>query len=111
MSSRIFPAERAGAQKLLLDEEFPLQFGGVLDQLEIDFETWGELSSDRSNAILICPAFSANSHARSSKENPAPGWWEEMIGPGKAFDTDHYFVICSSLLGGGSGTTLVSGAV
>ena len=105
MASQIVPAERAGALRLSLEEDFSFQFGGVLDRLEIDFETWGELNSDRLNAILICPAFSAHSHARSSQENPEPGWWQEMIGPGRAFDTDRYHVICSSLLGGGSGTT------
>lgn len=102
---RIVPSERKGAQRLFLDEPLSLQFGGTIESLEIDFETWGELSSDRSNVILICPAFSAHSHARSSEQNPEPGWWEDMIGPAKAFDTDRYHVICSSLLGGGYGTT------
>ena len=105
MALQTVPAERAGARKLSLEEDFSLQFGDELDRLEIDFETWGELNGDRSNAILICPAFSAHSHACSSPENSRPGWWQGMIGPGKSFDTDHFYVICSSLLGGGSGTT------
>ncbi len=82
-----------------------LHYGGQLPEVEISYETWGTLSSDRSNAVLICPAFSAHSHACSSERDPSPGWWEEMIGSGKAFDTDRFFVICASLLGGCYGTT------
>lgn len=82
-----------------------LNFGQRLPGLEIAYETWGRLSSQKDNAILICPAFSAHSHARSHPGNRNPGWWEEMIGPGKAFDTDQYFLICASLLGSCYGTT------
>ncbi len=82
-----------------------LQYGGELPEVEVAYETWGKLAKDRSNAILICPAFSAHSHARSSERDPSPGWWEEMIGPERAFDTDRFFVICASLLGGCYGTS------
>lgn len=83
----------------------PLEFGGELPEIEVAYETWGSLSFRRDNAILVCPAFSAHSHARSSRKDPTPGWWESMIGPGLCFDTERYFVICASLLGGCYGTT------
>lgn len=86
-------------------EPLDLQFGGRLEQLEVRWETWGELDDKRSNAILLCPAFSADSHASSHRQDPVPGWWEGMIGPGKALDTERYCVICPSLLGGTRGTT------
>ena len=82
-----------------------LELGGGFPKLDIAYETWGELDGTRENAILVCPAFSAHSHANSSPADPSPGWWEGMIGPGKAFDTDRFFVICPSLLGGSFGTT------
>jgi len=87
------------------DSPLELEFGGHLPKVEIVYETWGELDAGRDNAILVCPAFSAHSHANSHPKDPSPGWWEGMIGPGRAFDTDRYFVICPSLLGGSYGTT------
>jgi homoserine O-acetyltransferase/O-succinyltransferase len=95
ISARIFRDERPLA----------LEFGGRLAHLEVAYETWGRLSHSRDNAILICPAFSGHCHANSHEGDPAPGWWEGMVGPGLAFDTDEFFVICSSLLGASYGTT------
>ena len=64
------------------------------------YETYGELNSSRSNAILILHAFSGDAHAAGiSHDGGKPGWWDNMIGPGKAFDTTQYFVICSNVLG------------
>lgn len=94
-----------GAHWIEDDTPFALEYGGVLPRIEIAYETWGELAGSRDNVILVCPAFSAHCHANSSPRDPSPGWWEGMIGPGKAFDTNHYFVICPSLLGGSYGTT------
>ncbi len=69
-------------------------------------ETYGELDSEKSNAILVLHAFTGDAHAAGiSPETGKPGWWDNMIGPGKAFDTDKYFVICSNVLGGCRGTT------
>lgn len=82
-----------------------LEFGGVLPRLEIAYETWGRLSRRKDNAILICPAFSGHSHAQSHEGDPSPGWWEGMIGPGRAYDTDRYYVICTSLIGASYGST------
>lgn len=87
------------------DEPFDLEFGGRLDRLEIAYETWGRLDDSAGNAILICPAFSAHSHARSSAADPSKGWWEKMIGRRRGLDTQRFFVICASLLGGCHGTT------
>ena len=97
---------RLPAAKLAIDEApLELEFGATLPRLEIAYETWGELSPERNNAILVCPAFSASSHARSSPSDPSAGWWEKMIGVGAALDSDRFFVICASLLGGGHGTS------
>jgi homoserine O-acetyltransferase len=77
-----------------------------LSSVEAAYETYGELNADRSNAILITHAFTGDAHAAGiSHETGKPGWWDNMIGPGKAFDTDRYFVICSNVLGGCQGTT------
>src|SRR5690606_6510520 len=77
-----------------------LDSGVVLAPVEVAYETYGELNAARSNAILIAHAFSGDAHAGGDD-----GWWSKMIGPGKAFDTDKYFVICSNVLGGCMGTT------
>lgn len=98
-------SRRRGALRLVDSSPLSLEYGGEVPHLEIDYETWGRLSPARDNAILICPSFSSHSHARSHQENREPGWWEDMIGPGKALDTSRFFVICSSLLGGCHGTT------
>ena len=94
-----------GAQLFVDESGLDLEYGGRLPRLEVAYETWGRLSGTKDNAILICPAFSGHSHAASHPGDPSPGWWEGMIGPGRAFDTDRYFVVCPSLLGGSYGTT------
>jgi homoserine O-acetyltransferase len=91
-------------------ESIALEGGTTLFPVEIAYETYGRLNSDRSNAILITHAFTGDAHAAgihsAGGENAGkPGWWDNMIGPGKAFDTDRYFVICSNVLGGCQGTT------
>jgi homoserine O-acetyltransferase/O-succinyltransferase len=83
-----------------------LDSGTVLSPVDMAYETYGELNAAKSNAILILHAFSGDAHAAGiSPDGGKPGWWENMIGPGKGFDTDRYFVICSNVLGGCSGTT------
>ena len=83
-----------------------LESGAVLSPVEIAYETYGTLNESRSNAILILHAFSGDAHAAGIGENDGkPGWWDSTIGPGKAFDTNEYFVICSNVLGGCRGTT------
>ena len=90
---------------LEFNEPFALEFGGELPELVIRYETWGTPAPSYDNAVLVCPAFSADAHARSHPGNPKRGWWEDLIGPGLAFDTRELFVICPALLGGSRGTT------
>ncbi|MFT5219642.1 MAG: homoserine O-acetyltransferase [Planctomycetota bacterium] len=87
------------------NEGFAMWRGGHLAEVEIAFETWGELSSNADNAILIFTGLSPSAHAAMSEQDPTPGWWEYMVGPGKAIDTDRFFVICMNSLGGCHGTT------
>jgi homoserine O-acetyltransferase len=79
--------------------------GGVLPHVEIAYESWGELSRARDNVLLLVTGLSPSAHARSSAEDPSPGWWEEMIGPGQALDTDRFHVICVNSLGSPHGST------
>ncbi len=83
-----------------------LDCGVTLMNVDVAYETYGALNADATNAILVLHAFSGDAHAAGiSKETGQPGWWSAMIGPGLAFDTDHYFVISSNVLGGCRGTT------
>ncbi|BGP22700.1 Serine O-succinyltransferase [Rhodotorula toruloides] len=84
---------------------FALDYGGHLPSFTLAYETWGTLNADKSNAVLLHTGLSASSHAHSTPANPAEGWWEKFIGPGKALDTDKYFVICTNVLGGCYGST------
>jgi homoserine O-acetyltransferase len=83
-----------------------LDSGATLQDVDCAYETYGELDAERANAILILHAFSGDAHAAGvSADGGKPGWWDNMIGPGKGFDTDKYFVICANVLGGCRGTT------
>ncbi len=101
----VYDRVASGYQTFHSPQEFVCEWGGVLPELSLAYETWGELSPARDNAILLHTGLSASSHARSQPENPHPGWWEEFIGPGSALDTDRFFVICTNLLGGCYGST------
>lgn len=79
--------------------------GGTLPAVEIAYETWGELNARQDNAVLILTGLSPDAHAASSPADPAPGWWEPMVGPGKAIDSDRFFVICVNSLGSCFGST------
>jgi len=92
-------------QYLHLEQAFNFAKGGQLLKLDIAFETWGELNSQRSNAVLILTGLSPSAHAASSAADPTDGWWEPMIGPGKPIDTDRNFVICVNSLGSCKGST------
>ena len=83
-----------------------LENGEKFGPVTIAYETYGELNEDRSNAILILHALSGDAHAAGVHVGQNdPGWWDSMIGPGKAFDTNKYFVISSNVLGGCKGST------
>ena len=87
-------------------DSISLDNGATLAPIEVAYETYGELNAAKSNAILVLHAFSGDAHAAGiSHETGKPGWWDNMIGPGKAFDTNQYFVICTNVLGGCRGTT------
>ncbi|HHY59583.1 MAG TPA: homoserine O-acetyltransferase [Clostridia bacterium] len=84
-----------------------LESGKTLPEITIAYETYGTLNAAGDNAILVCHALTGDAHAagRHTPQDRLPGWWDPLIGPGKALDTDKYFVVCSNVLGGCSGTT------
>jgi homoserine O-acetyltransferase len=87
-------------------DEFTLESGEKLGPVTLAYETYGTLNSDKSNAILILHALTGNAHVAGFHQGEKdPGWWDNMIGHGKAFDTDRYFVICSNVIGGCQGST------
>jgi homoserine O-acetyltransferase len=98
--------KRAG----LFDAAHPLRLasGATLDEVEVAYETYGALNEDRSNAVFICHALSGDAHAAGIHEGDdpdRPGWWDNIVGPGRPLDTDRFFVICANVLGGCKGTT------
>ncbi|MDX1403030.1 MAG: homoserine O-acetyltransferase [Woeseiaceae bacterium] len=88
-----------------VEGRFAMHRGGVLESPRIAYETWGKLEGKGDNAILLFTGLSPSAHAASSPENPAAGWWEDMIGSGLPLDTDCYFVICVNSLGSCFGST------
>ncbi|WP_196138962.1 homoserine O-acetyltransferase [Aliikangiella sp. G2MR2-5] len=87
------------------DTCLPLEKGGELCGIDLVYETWGSLNADKSNAILVHHALSVGAHVAESERNPEKGWWNDMVGPGKAIDSDKYFVICINNLGSCFGST------
>ena len=83
------------------EEPFRLESGATLSHVTVAYETYGTLNADKSNAILICHALSGSAHAAGlhDEADAKPGWWDDCLGPGKAFDTNRFFVICSNVLG------------
>ncbi|OGS44315.1 MAG: homoserine O-acetyltransferase [Euryarchaeota archaeon RBG_13_57_23] len=88
-------------------DQLVLESGLKLGPISLQYETYGELNDERSNAILVFHALSGDAHAAGyhKEGDEKPGWWDNAIGPGKAFDTDRYFVICSNIIGGCKGST------
>ncbi|CAN5710635.1 homoserine O-acetyltransferase [soil metagenome] len=86
---------------------FSLEGGGSLTDIQVAYETWGTLDAPAGNAVLVCHALTGDSHAagRAGPGHPAPGWWDALIGPGRALDTNRFFVVCANVLGGCQGTT------
>jgi homoserine O-acetyltransferase/O-succinyltransferase len=86
---------------------FVLENGGLLRAVDIAYETWGELDATASNAVLLCHAWTGDSHVigPSGHGHASPGWWEGVVGPGLAIDTERYFVVCANVLGGCQGST------
>jgi homoserine O-acetyltransferase/O-succinyltransferase len=86
---------------------FALEGGGHLFEVVVAYETWGELNAEGSNAVLVCHAWTGDSHVHgpAGHGHPDPGWWEGVVGPGKAVDTERFFVVCANVLGGCQGST------
>ncbi len=90
-----------------IEEKIQFESGVEFGPITVAYETYGTLNENKDNAILVIHALTGDAHAAGyhSENDKKPGWWDDLIGPGKAFDTNKYFVICSNILGGCSGTT------
>jgi homoserine O-acetyltransferase len=86
---------------------FEPELGGSLPEVTLVYETWGELNETADNAVLLVHALTGDSHAAGGPDetHKRGGWWDPMVGPGRDIDTERYFVICSNVLGGCSGST------
>ncbi|MBU6421116.1 MAG: homoserine O-acetyltransferase [Gammaproteobacteria bacterium] len=99
------PNAESARHVLSLPGTFTMHLGGELQNVQIAYETWGKLAPDRSNALLLFTGLSPSAHAASSPADPTPGWWEEMLGPGKPLDSQRFFVLCINSLGSCFGST------
>ena len=88
-----------------LPSPFRMFRGGELTGARLAYETWGELAPARDNAVLILTGLSPGAHAAANAADPSPGWWEDMLGPGKYIDTNRWYVICANSLGSCKGST------
>jgi homoserine O-acetyltransferase len=88
-----------------LPSPFPMKRGGELSGARLAYETWGTLNAARDNAVLIMTGLSPSAHAASNATDDSPGWWEDIVGPGKAIDTDRWFVVCANTLGSCKGSS------
>jgi homoserine O-acetyltransferase len=99
-------AEDGGTISFGPDQSLRLDSGGRLDHLEIAYRTYGSLNADKSNAVLICHALTGDQHVASAHPiTGKPGWWTQMVGPGRPLDPRRHFIICSNVVGGCMGTT------
>jgi homoserine O-acetyltransferase/O-succinyltransferase len=89
----------------LLQEPLLLYRGGTIEHPVIAYETWGQLNDARDNTLLLFTGLSPSAHAASSPADPKPGWWEQMIGPGRPIDTARYFVVCINSIGSPYGSS------
>ncbi|NLX08074.1 MAG: homoserine O-acetyltransferase [Chloroflexi bacterium] len=110
-ATRAFPPDSVGIvqrEYAHFNETLHLKSGATLRPFTLAYETYGRLNMDRSNAILICHALSGDAHVagyHTGAPGEKPGWWDEAVGPGKMFDTNRFFVICSNVIGGCQGST------
>ena len=101
----------APPRQLVLGDGFRFMHGQVIRPFTIQYETFGELNADKSNAILVCHALSASAHAAgkyTASEEERPGWWDGLIGYGKGIDLRRFFVVCANIPGSCFGTTAPS---
>ncbi|MGY5036011.1 homoserine O-acetyltransferase MetX [Streptomyces sp. 900116325] len=94
-----------GTRFVNLPSRFPIRGDGFLHGARIAYETFGQPNTRRDNVVLILTGLSADAHAASQPNDPSPGWWEAMVGPGKPIDTDRWYVICINSLGSCKGST------
>jgi homoserine O-acetyltransferase len=102
-------------KKIILSEPFPLESGDSLERVEMEYETYGELSGAKDNVVLVCHALTGDAHLAGWNPDPLgdlreyrknkPGWWDQMVGPGKAIDTNRFHVVCANVLGSCYGTS------
>jgi homoserine O-acetyltransferase len=95
-----------GTWRFPASEPLRLDSGGVIEGLEVAYQTYGALNADRSNAVLICHALTMDQYVASA--HPAtgkPGWWPRLVGPGKPLDPARHFIICSNVIGGCMGSS------
>ncbi|NLW13397.1 MAG: homoserine O-acetyltransferase [Trueperella sp.] len=97
------PGDDPGEREFLDIGPMNLELGRKLPSVTLAYETWGELNDDGTNAVLLCHALTGDSHATS--KDGTDGWWNDIVGPGKAIDTDRWFVVCPNVLGGCQGST------
>ena len=95
------------AEIRLPEDGLKLERGGVLRQLNVAYETYGELSPEQDNVVYVCHSLTHDAHVagRHDPSDEKPGWWHDMVGPGRCIDTNYYHVLCANILGGCGGTT------
>jgi homoserine O-acetyltransferase len=101
------PPGRRRFASLFTGAPLALELGGRLGPVTVAYETWGQRAPDGANAVLVEHALTGDSHVAGGAEpgHPSPGWWDGLIGPGRAIDTDRWWVVCANVLGGCQGTT------
>jgi homoserine O-acetyltransferase len=101
------PAGHRRFHTFAVERPFSLEGGASLSNVVVAYETWGTLNDDASNAILVCHAWTGDSHVTgpAGEGHPTPGWWEGVVGPNHAIDTNKYLVVCANVLGGCQGST------
>lgn len=101
------PGDPSGRRQFAALGALALELGDSIPNLTLAYETFGTLNADRSNAVLVLHALTGDSHVAgdASEGHKSPGWWNELVGPGKAIDTDTWFVVCPNVLGGCQGST------
>lgn len=102
-----FPPSHSAGGTLIHKAPFAFECGAALPGLRMAHETWGSLNADGNNAVLVVHALTGDAHAASggSSDDSRPGWWEGLIGPGKALDPANHFIVCANLVGGCYGTS------
>jgi len=105
--SGVGPVETQYVELFTAETPLALDSGATLGPVTVAYETYGELNEHHTNAVLICHALSGDAHVAGvhGGGDDHPGWWDGFIGPGRAIDTNHHFVICSNVVGGCSGST------